>query len=223
MSFIAVAIAGSGLLGAGASIYGASTQAGAARNATNAQLSMFNRMQANEQPFISAGQSVLPTLESLLTPGPNQTATLSQLPGFQFAQDWGQKGVTAQGTTRGLGGNVLTAGANYATGLAQQGFSGLVENLQNFANMGANTAVGAGNQGVQVGGQIGSNIIGAGNAMAAGGIGAANSIGGAAQTYALLQAMGLSNGQYGSLADAGYGNGVGSGGYNFLDAQAGNW
>ena len=198
MAFVAAAILGSGVLGAGASIYGATTQANAAKNATNAQLSMFNRVQANEQPFISAGQSVLPTLESLLTPGPNQTATLSQLPGFQFAQDWGQKGVTAQATTRGLGGNALTAGAQYATGLAQQGFSGLVGNLQNFANMGANTAVGAGNQGVQVGGQIGSNIVGAGNAMAAGGIGAANALGSSAQSYALLNALGLTNGMYGS-------------------------
>src|ERR1035437_9796555 len=134
MAFVAAAVIGAGVLGAGAPIYGETKQSDAANNAIAAQPSMFNTARAGEQPFINAGQSVLPTLQGLLTPGPSQTDTLNKLPGFQFAQDWGQKGVSAQATTRGLGGNALTAGANYATGVAQQGFSGLVNMLQNFAN-----------------------------------------------------------------------------------------
>ena len=56
-------------------------------------LSMFNTAMTALQPQLGTGQGivnqgqgaiagVLPTLESLLTPGPNQTQTLSQLPGF---------------------------------------------------------------------------------------------------------------------------------------------
>ena len=110
-------------------------------------MSMFQQAQGAIQPVIGAGQGVLSqgqgiagpaaaTLQSLLTPGPNQTATLSQIPGFQFAQDWGQKAVQNIGSTTGLGGNTLTAGANYATGLAQQGYTNIVQALQGLLGSG---------------------------------------------------------------------------------------
>lgn len=197
MSAIASAIIGAGALGAGASIFGSLTQANAAGNAISAQESMFNQAQANQQPFIQAGQSVLPTLQSLLTPGPNQTATLSQLPGFQFAQDWGQRGVSNQGTVTGLGGNTLTAGANFATGIAQQDWGTLVNQLQGLANTGASAAGAVGNQAVQTGQGIASSTIGQGNAIAGGAVGAANSIGGGLTTAALLSKLtGSGNGMY---------------------------
>ena len=102
MAGIAAAIIGAGALSAGASIFGAKTaasaQTAASRNAISAEQQIYQQNQANLQPFISAGKSALPTLQSLLTPGANQTATLSQIPGFQFAQDWGQKAVQNLGT-----------------------------------------------------------------------------------------------------------------------------
>ena len=81
---------------------------------------------------------------------------------------------------------------------------------------------------VNTGGQLGSNIIGAGNASAAGTLGVANSVGNlgtnALNSYAqlsLLQRLGApNNAAGGNNADFGA-PGVGSGGYNFLDAQAG--
>lgn len=69
--------------------------------------------------------------------------------------------------------NLTTQQLNNAN--AQQQFA----NLAALSQAGQNAAVGVGNQGVQVGGQIGSNIIGAGNAQAAGQIGSANAISGA--------------------------------------------
>src|SRR5215831_17347350 len=73
------------------------------------------------QPFTTAGQAALPTLQRLLTPGPDMTQVLSQMPGFQFARDVGTQtainAATAAGGS-GLGGNVLTGLERFGTGLA---------------------------------------------------------------------------------------------------------
>jgi hypothetical protein len=203
MAFIAAAILGAGAIGAGASIYASSVQSKSAQNAINAQQGMFNTALTNEQPYINAGQSgiaplqgTLNTLQGLTTPGPNQTAMLSQLPGFQFASDWGQRGVANQGTTTGLGGNTLTAGANFATGLTSQNWGTLIQQLQgtaqqqqNFVNTGANTAANVGTQAVGTGQGIASSTIGQGNAQAAGILGAGSNIGNSLTTSALLQKL----------------------------------
>ena len=120
---------GAGITAAGA-IGSALISSNAASSAANAQVQaqqqVLATLQKILQPIIQTGQgitqSALGPLTALLTPGPNMTQALSQLPGFQFAQDWGQKAVQNLGTTMGLGGNTLAAGAQYATGLAQQGF-----------------------------------------------------------------------------------------------------
>lgn len=143
-------------------------------------------------PYASAGQDILPLLKSLITPGANMTATLSQIPGFQFAQDWGQKAVKNLGTTMGLGGNVLSAGADYATGKAQQGYGQIVNALQAYGNMGAMAAGGATNAGVNAGGTLGqigqanaAGTLGMGNALAGGITGAGN----AYLNYSLLSKL----------------------------------
>src|SRR6202035_2344939 len=117
---------GGALIGSSASQKASQQQVQLEQQALAMQQQMFGVAQGALSPYISNGADVGGTLKSLLTPGPNQTQTLSQLPSFQFAQDWGQKATQNLGTTTGLGGNVLTAGAKYATGLAQQGFSSLV-------------------------------------------------------------------------------------------------
>lgn len=235
------------------------------QNAANAQVQsqqaalaqqnkMFGVLQGAAQPLINAGQGVLNTgtgivnqasgaLSSLLTPGPNQTATLSQLPGFQFAQDWGQKAVTNMGTTMGLGGNTLKAGADYATGVAQQGFGSLAGLLQNYLGSGINlTGVGGNIQSAGVGalsggatnfsGQASNTLGNIGNAQASGALGGANALAGgltgaaSGATNALLlsKLLGSSNsggGIYGNAINAGTASGVSNGGFNVLDAQAG--
>lgn len=192
MAWIAVAIGGAGLLSAGASIYGSNKQADAANNAANVQEQMFDKSQANLSPFVNAGSSVLPLLTKLLTPGADMSSVLSQIPGFQFAQQYGQKAITNQATSRGLSGNALTAGADYATGSANSAFGGIVSSLLGLSGQGANAAAGVANAAGTAGGQIGSSLIGAGNAQAAGATGAANAVGGAANgfmNYNLLQTL----------------------------------
>jgi hypothetical protein len=210
MSWVATAVLGAGALGAGASIYGAnkaaSAQSTAANNALGLQSSMFGQAQQNfntvqqaNQPFINAGQSFLPTLQSLLKPGANLTDVLSQMPGFQFANTYGQKAITNQATMGGLSGNALTAGANYATGLASNTYSGIVSQLLAGAGLGTTGVSNLGNaantftNAAANFGQSGGNLItGAGNAAAGAAIGTGNAIGGLGSSIgnlALLQSL----------------------------------
>lgn len=131
------------------------TQTSLGQQGLQTLLDLFNQAKGIAGPTIDVGRSVLGyglnnvlgygqdltklgtstyndaagTLKALLTPGASMTDTLSQIPGFKFAQDWGQKAVQNIGTTTGMGGNVLKAGADYATGVAQQGWQGVVNSL----------------------------------------------------------------------------------------------
>lgn len=249
--WVAVAIGGAGLLGAGASIFGASEQSNAAtqasqlqaQSATNAQnleQGFFNTSQKNLQPFIDSGSGVLPTLTKLLTPGADMSKVLAGIPGFQFAQQYGQKAITNQATSRGLSGNALTAGADYATGSANSAYSGIVQALLQQAGLGGNAAGALAGAAGTAGGQVGASATGVGNALASGVLGSANALStgatgvanaasGGVNSFAnmsLLQGLlkNQSSGIYGSgtagAINAGTASGVSNGGFNFLDAAA---
>lgn len=196
MSFVASAIIGAGTLGAGASIYGsmmgANAQKSATNSAINAQEGMFQQAQSAIQPYSNFGQSLMPTLQSLLTPGPNQNATLQNLPGYQFNFTQGEKGVTNQATMSGLSGNALTAGANYASGLANSTFFPYLSALQGGVSTGSSAASSLGGLATSTGSSIGSNITGLGNAQAASNIGIGNAVGSLGSTIgntALLNSL----------------------------------
>lgn len=171
-----------GVMGAssiGSSLIGASAAQKASSQQVAAQQQIMQMLQQTIGPLITQGQGIASTalgpLTALLTPGANMTQVLSQMPGFQFAQDWGQKAVQNLGTTMGLGGNTLAAGAQYATGLAQQGYGQIVGQLQNLLGsglgleQGAATALAGGSQ---------SALSSIGNAQAAGTLGTANALSG---------------------------------------------
>jgi hypothetical protein len=214
MAFIATAIIGSGVIGAGASIFGSIAQSNAAKNAANLQQQEFNTAQQEQQPFITAGQQALPTLQSLITPGPDQTAKLMQTPGFQFANTLAQQGVSNQGTVTGLGGNTLLAGSNAATQLALgSAWQPTVNSLQALVNTGAGAGGNLGNQAVQTGANVGQNLVGIGNAQA----GAATSVGanlGNSLTSAALFSKLLNNSNMYGPTNLNPGNSGGTG--NFL-------
>lgn len=194
MAGIAAAILGAGVLGAGASLYASSVQQNSANKAIAAQQNMFNTAQGEAQPFISAGQSALPTLQGLITPGPNQTQLLQQTPGYQFAADMAQKGVSNQGTVTGLGGNTLLAGANAGSQLALgMAWQPTINALQGLVQTGASASGALGGQAVQTGQNIGGAAVGAGNAGAAGVLGAGSNIGNSLTTAALFNKL-LGNG-----------------------------
>lgn len=175
---------GSSLIGANAAKDASNAQTSMGQQALALQQQLFGKAQGAIQPVIDLSMggalNALSTLQKLLTPGANQTQTLSQIPGFQFTQDWGQKAVQNIGTTTGLGGNVLKAGADYATGAAQQGFGNIVGYLQNLfstslggASSGANALAGAAGGAAST---MGSTLTGIGNSQASGILGSANAL-----------------------------------------------
>jgi hypothetical protein len=195
----------------GSALIGSSASKSAANAQVQAQQQVLQAIQSTIGPVLAQGQgiasSVIPTLTKLLTPGADMTSTLSQLPGFQFAQDWGQKAVQNLGTTTGLGGNVLKAGADYATGVAQQGFGNLVNSLQGFLNSGLQTETNAAS--TLAGGQQ-SALSSIGNANASGILGSANALSGglsgltnAGLLYGLGSKLGIGGGASGGIYGGG--------------------
>lgn len=227
---IAAAIIGAGALSAGATAFGASkaakAQEKAGQAAIGAQKEMFDITRQTLSPFIGAGEGAIPGLQEwlatdsnnplstilkLITPGPNQSATLEQLPGFSFTRDTGLKAVNNALAARGLGGSggaVARGAADYVTGLSSNTWNNLITQLlntfqsggsalQNLVNTGAGAGASLGGASTATGQQIGNTLVGIGNAQAAGfnalgsaGAGFANTIGSGALINKLLGGSG---------------------------------
>lgn len=229
------------MIGSNAASSASQAQAQAQQNALNSQNAnfnsaldfqkgAFNTAQGALNPFINSGSSVLPTLQTLLTPGPSQTAALSQLPGFQFQSQYGTMATTNALAARGLGGSTgpLAKGiSDYNQGLAGTSFGSLVNSLQSYANMGTGAAGSLASAAGQAGSNVGSltantnNTIGTtetnlGNAQANGILGSANALSsgltGAANstTNALMLSKLLGSGSGATAGSGGgiYGNGT---------------
>lgn len=224
--FVAAAILGAGALGAGAGIYGATTAAGAQTAASQAALAqqkaMFGKAENYLSPFIQAGQggienltnfinpnssgSPLNALLKLLMPGSNQSETLAQTPGYQFAEDRGLRSVNNALAARGLagsGGAVAKGASEFTTGLAQNTWSSVVDKLlqtlgggtnalSSLVNTGANSAGNLAGGAISSGNAQAGTQIGIGNAQAAGANAIGSSIGGfgnSLSTAALIQQL----------------------------------
>lgn len=141
MAWVATAVIGAGVIGAGATIFGASkaadaqTQAAQAAQATNQRaqdiaLGMYNTTRGDLAPFRQIGQgagdqltSRLSDLTSPIDLPPNMTQDqLEKTPGYQFTLAQGLKGVQNSSAARGLGtsGAALKGAATFATGLADK-------------------------------------------------------------------------------------------------------
>lgn len=149
---VAAAIGGgalaSGAIGAVGSMSAANTQANAQENAAAQQMSMFNTINGQEQPFRSAGVNATGALSQLLglTPGGAYEGALTQgmgpfsfnpssitsSPGYQFSQTQGlQQTQNAMAPNVGaLSGPALQALTNYATGNAEQYYNNYFNQAQ---------------------------------------------------------------------------------------------
>ena len=186
----------------------AQQQAATAQQALALQQALFGKAQTALQPYITAGQGALGPLSALLTPGPSQTQTLENLPGFKFLSEYGTMAATNQLAGMGLGGSkgpLAKAISDYNEGLAGTSFQTLVQQLQGFANMGsgaagslASAAGGAATTQGQTLGTLGAaqaaGTLGSANALAGGLTGATSSI-----TSPLLLSSLLSNLNQGNL------------------------
>jgi hypothetical protein len=194
---------GSSVISSSAAGSAANTQAGAANNATAAQLGMFNTVQSNLQPYNAAGQNSLGALQSFIN-GQGNTAPFSfnynpaSDPEYNFLLNQGTQAITSQASATGgvNSGATLEALQNYGQNTALQSYqtefgnalntydanqtntSNIFARLLGIAGLGENAAAGVGNAAVSTGQSIGSNMIGAGNAQAAGQVGSANALSG---------------------------------------------
>lgn len=201
MSFVATAVIGAGALGAGATIFGATTAANAQTNAANASLqnseNEFNTTNNNLAPFrqigtTAAGQ-LTNRLSDLTAPITMDQSTLEATPGYQFNLTQGLKATQNSAAARGLGtsGAALKGAATFATGLADSTFQDQFNNantnqtnafnrLSTLVNTGENSAAQTGVLGQAATTTQNSAITGAGNAQAS----AANATGGALSSLA---------------------------------------
>jgi hypothetical protein len=210
---------GGSLLGSSAAKSAAGTQAAAAGAATDAQREMFERQIELQAPFREAGLAGQNRLLELLGIGGNAGAQgygqygsaqftpanflANQDPGYAFRMSEGLKGLERSAAARGglLSGSTLKGIQRYGQGLASDEYQNAFNRFQtqrantlnpyaSLAGVGqtsANTLTGAAGQ---FGQQMGSNIIGAGNAAAAGQIGSANAF-----TQGLGQGLSFYQGQ----------------------------
>ncbi len=187
---IPAAIIGGAIISGLASNSAANTQASAGASSIAAQESMFQDMQANERPYMQAGQDALGQIQGNMA-GYNKPFTMADFtadPGYQFELAQGLQAVK-QGASGmgGLSGNEQAASANYVQGLAgteyqnafnryQTQITNSYNRLSNLVGIGQNAAAGTGAQSTQVGANIGNTMTGVGNAQAAGQVGMANAV-----------------------------------------------
>jgi hypothetical protein len=144
---VAGAIAASAVVGAGASIYGSTQAANAAKSAANQQQAQYQQTRADLQPYFQPGQDALGNALTLAQGSPTgggpdyvgqagnyvtqaganvpsqmTQAQLEATPGYQFTRDQGLKSIQSANAAKGLGvsGAALKGAATYATGLADK-------------------------------------------------------------------------------------------------------
>jgi hypothetical protein len=158
MSFVAVAIGGSALLGVGGAAISASAagkaasqQQQASTNALDFEEGAFGTVQSAEAPYEAAGTSALGTLQNdlpSLTAGFDPTAAglpsnfsfdgskLSQTPGYQFALAQGNNSVMNSAAARGgdASGAALEALDSFNVGEADQNYNNVYAQQQGTYN-----------------------------------------------------------------------------------------
>jgi hypothetical protein len=205
-AWVATAIVGSAIIGAGTSIYAsgeaADAQTEANQRGIDAQQRMYNQTRSDLTPYRVAGEDNLKELNARM---PELTAPieltqdwLESTPGYQFTKTQGLKSVQNSAAARGLGasGAALKGAATFATGLADNTYktqfdvaninkTNAYNRLKSLVDTGQSAAAQIATAGTSAANAISNLSTGQGNAQAAawnaagGAIGnAANNIGG---------------------------------------------
>lgn len=187
-AWVATAVIGAGVLGAGASIYGANKAADAQTSASNAAIAnsknMYDTTRGDLSAYRNTGTNAAGQLNSRLS---ELTTPISVNPQdflnsdmYKFLQTQGERGVTNSSAARGLAssGAALKGAAAFESGLNsqmyQQNFNNQNTNqtnaytrLKGLLDTGENAAAQTGSIGQSSVNQQNSAIAGAGNANAA--------------------------------------------------------
>jgi hypothetical protein len=221
MAWVATAVIGAGVLGAGATIFGASkaadAQTQAAQIAANTSLGMYNTTRGDLAPFrqigTDAGTQLSAKLSDLTTPISVNPQDFENSDQYKFMQTQGERAVTNSSAARGLGtsGAALKGSAAFETGLNasqwQQNFNNQVTNqtnaynrLKGLVDTGENASAQTGTAGTAAASTAAGAQIGAGNAQAA----SANAAGGAVSNLAgNLGGYAMYKGIYGNSGSSG--------------------
>lgn len=194
MSWVAAAVAGSAVVGAGISLYegqqGRDAQTSAANSANQTQTDMYNQTRADQAPYRDAGVQALDTIQN--DPSFNQNFNMSdfqQDPGYQFRMQQGQQAIERSAAARGglNSGDTMKALTKYNQGEASNEYqnaynryttdqSNRFNRLASVAGIGQ-TAVGQTTAaGTSTGNQISANQTAVGNANAAQSVAAGNTV-----------------------------------------------
>lgn len=216
MSFVAAAIGGGAVLGAGASMYagteGADAQAGATNASNQAQLDMYYQSRADQMPWLKAGKGGLNALMALQgftkdengkwAQSPN-ASSLAQMqmqmdPGYKFRLAQGMDSVQNSAAARGglLSGNTLKALTDYSQNTASNEYMNAFNRLAGISGTGQAQANNLGTLGANTANNIGNGLMSAGQARASGYAGQANALNGLVNNGIGLYA-GYQNGLFG--------------------------
>ena len=185
MSGVATAIGAAAVVGAGAAIYSANKQAGAAKSAANSSIAEqnaeYNQTRADQAPWRTTGASALDKIAKLYGldsvdangnvvkgSGKADFSSFSTSPDFQFNLGQGQDAINRSAAARGglLSGAAVKAGETYATGLANQNFGDYVSRLSGVAGAGQAATNATQAAGTNMANQNSNALISAGNARA---------------------------------------------------------
>jgi len=220
MAWVATAVIGSAVIGAGATMYGANkasdAQTAAADKASGIAQQQYQQTREDLSPFRQIGNyaadQLTGKLSELTTPISVNPDDFLNSEMYKFQSQQGQKAVTNSAAARGLGnsGAALKGAAAFANGLAstnwQQNFNNQVTNqtnaysrLKGLVDTGQSAAAQTGSAGTAAANTSANAAIGAGNAQAAG----ANATGGAISNLANnLGGYAMYKGMYGSGSPA---------------------
>lgn len=199
MSWMAAAVIGSAVVGAGTSLAAGRTQANAANRATDTQLQMYNQTREDQKPYREAGVSALGDIGSRWDYfnhefGPEDLKA-NLAPNYEFMRKQGSDAATNMANAAGgIGGNSLQAiskwNQDYAQNAYQQAFQNynaqrtdIFNRLSSIAGTGQTAGTAAATGAPTFAGNIANTVTGAGNAQAAGLVGAGNAATGAANNF----------------------------------------
>lgn len=193
MSFVAVAIGGAAVVGAGASIYSANKAADgqekAASNANATQKSMFNQQRKDHEPYRNAGNWAVGAMKDSDFQRDFTASDFRADPGYDFRMSEGQKALERSAAARGglQSGGTLKALTKYSQGVASDEYQNAYNRfnqdrdrrfgrLSGIAGLGQASAANSAAAAQNYANQYGANVTGAANASGAAGIASANAI-----------------------------------------------
>lgn len=235
-AWVATAVIGSAVIGAGAQIYGSNKASNAQQQATAAAAEIQKQQYAQTRSDLSPyrdigtlGTAMLTSRIPELTDPINLTQDwLESTPGYQFTKAQGLKATQNSAAARGLGvsGAALKGAATFATGLADNTYktqfdvantnkTNAYNRLKGLVDVGENAAAQTGVLGEKSAYNQGAATIAGGNAAAAGANATGNAVAGFANNVGGYAAYrGLYGGGQAAPYSGVFGSGAGSGGNN---------